>query len=251
MLRQTRSPWFILAFAAGVLSSSVHAQFTYLGAEFGYSIQQLNGEGRPNNVETLAMKFSAIHRPWRQVGFGISYPIRLSQNADYTPFGLDGYGGWGDGYKPTVTNTIAITQEFSAFLRVFADTRTNVFFDLRLRSYLLEQSFSLVRNYRPPEYYDGEIWYAEIPARSAYFASASRSLAPGFSVGVSPHLGKHGFFSFQFELDLVQFDARELSMVIEADAGFQETWYDYKTIRVDLNEMELVWSVGVGGGIFF
>jgi hypothetical protein len=40
-------------------------------------------------------------------------------------------------------------------------------------------------------------------------------------------------------------------MVIESDAGFQETWYEYKTIRVDLNEMELVWSVGVGGGIFF
>lgn len=230
---------------------SVSAQFSYVGAEFGYSSLRLNGEGRNNHIESSSIRLTAIHRPFRHVGIGITYPIRLSQKVHYTPFGMGGYGGWGDGYEPTIVNDIESKEEFSGFVRIYADTRLNAFLDLRIRSYVVTQFFELDRSYRSAEYYDGELWYAAIPQRSFKFASADRCISPGIGMGISPHFGEHGFFSMQFEMDFIELASREFSMTIESYSGYRESSYRYKTVGSDLKGSTLLWAFTIGGGIFF
>lgn len=250
-IRHTRAFCVVLAFATYLVSLSAQAQFSYLGTEFQYSNQQLNGEGSANYIQSWTLRVSAMHRPWRNVGIGITYPFRISQRPAYTPFGLGGYGGWGDGFKPAFLYEISNNEELSAFVRVFASAEINAFLDLRVTSYFFESSLSLARGYRPAEYYDGELWYAEIPSRYASQSSGTRSLAPGFGIGIMPHFGKHGFFSFQFNFDLVQQKARDLNIRIESNSRFEQSWYDYKTIRTELDGRSMVLSVGMGAGVFF
>lgn len=251
MDRPTSSFGIALAIFLLLISITGHSQFTYFGMAFGYGNQQLNGDDGRNFAENWTIRLSMLHRPLRNVGLGISYPIHLSQRSFYTPTGLGGYGGWGNGYKPTVVTKVQNTQEFGAFVRVFADTEVNAFLDLRLTSYLFEQSFSLTREYRPAEYNGSELWYAAVPSRSTSFASAARSLAPGFGIGLAPRIGKHGFFSLQFEMDFVRQRAQAFSTRIESNSGFRQTWYEYKTINTDLNGGAIVWYLGIGGGYFF
>ncbi len=248
-----RKAFAILVLLAVLPKPFASAQFTYVGSDFGYSNIVLKGHGH-NYISTLPLRLSVTHRPLRHVGFGVTYAIPLSQRFAYSPVGAPSIyeGGWQSGYSPTIINHLTAKDELSGFLRIYVETNYNFFVDFRIRSYLIEQYFSLHRAYTPPEYdWNGSIARMQIPLRSAEFSSRKRSVSPGLSVGMSPHIGKHGFLSVQFEIDFVELKSLPFSMTIESGSNYREAWYQYKTIRSDLHGPTIAWMIVAGGGVFF
>lgn len=232
---------------------SAPAQFTYIGSDFGYSSIRLKGEGH-NYIMTLPVRLTVVSRPWRHFGGGVTYSIPLSQKVEFTPTGAGGgvSSGWGSDYRPTILNDIIAKDEFSGFLRFFFDTEFNFFLDGRIRSYIIEQHFSLYRKYKPAVFTSsGSLAYAEIPFHSASFATRRRSISPGLSLGFAPHIGKHGFVSFQFEIDYIELKSQPFAMTLESKSNYGQSWYEYKTIRSELHGPTIAWMVMIGGGIFF
>lgn len=249
-----RSTSYVLLFhllLCCILSGHVNAQFAYAGADVRFS---WCGLGSKSKITRTVLDISAEWRPIRNLGVGFLLPVTMSEKADVKLTGEEvwryAYGRLAL-YKPTIKNEVSLKEEFGAYLRLYLDTRTNVFLDVRMRSFFIQQELVLSRPYHAAEYSSGDVMYAAIPAQYWSFSKGVRAIAPGFSLGWAPHVGKNGFILLAADVDLLNIDIPQSSLLIESDYVFYEDRHKYTLLWNSLSGSSTVWSVRFGGGVRF
>lgn len=242
----------VLAFV-GPWAPQTSAQFTYFGGDSGFRRMSLDGEGK-GSLSQGVITVQGLFRPFRNIGIGASYAIPFATIVNYDLKGTRVWqhrAGRSAMYEPNISNFVVIKEEYSLFVRLFPSTEVPLYFDIRLRSYLLSQTYEMVRPYHPPVYSDisGQLQYPEIPQYSNGFALQSRSLCPGFGIGTLSHVGEKGFLFSSFELDRVEFNVPVYTMKMVSGLNYSTGQNEYTTISNTISTPTLAWTIRFGGGI--
>lgn len=206
MKRITRILILLIALATTVES---YSQFTYLGGRISYYNVQM---GDPAGVVTgddasrinaAVLNLDAIHRPIRNLGFGITtkLPIYEAYRYEFTFNDGSAYvssGGLGDIEESTLAegqfgHDIEFNSSIAIFSRIFFNTDNNFFIDLRY----VNEKFTETYTYRRGPNSSG------LPLKNSNVINKQSLSGFGLALGTMPVISDHLYYKYQFSMDFI------------------------------------------------
>jgi len=254
----------VMILVAGMAPASVVAQFSYLGIDAEYTSMKIDGSsGNKTSHSQIRSNLSAVVRPFRHIGAGVafSFPITTTSKFSFDKASTTG-GNFNDwefsyersaAYKPNVYK-YAFEQgsSVSLFVRIFLETRANVYIEGRGNFTSFDESFTLLRQYTPAVYWSvGDLRHPAVSAANFQYSVVHQMFVPSVRFGLSPHVGKNGFLNAYVGFDFFSFGGSSFSYSLSHEYDYSSIDQEYYvTMRGKLVGPKTAFMMGFGGGVF-
>jgi len=226
----------------------MHGQFTYVGAEFGYSTMLLKKASFHQAMAGLSIQYRPVN--WGALGLSVSGPM-VGRGVGSFDF-FEGSSGRNVAYKPSVyDHTITRGAVVALNLRGFFGSSANAFVDLRLSRTVMTERLVARRPYVPEDRSGASLYYAAIPELDLNYSSTLTIYAPGLAVGVMPHISDKFYLSASVALDAYLFSDGGYTYFVPYRGAFFEDRHDIRDMKSPLSSTQLSWFFTTGFGMHF
>lgn len=186
-----------------------YSQFTYLGGRLSYYNVQMGDPAGvysgtdASRINSAILNLDLVHRPIRNLGFGISTRIPIYEAYRYDFTFNDGTESVSSGGTADIAETRLAEGEFShditlnssiaIFTRIFFNTENNFFVDLRY----VNESFTETYTYRRGANSNN------LPAKNSNVINKQALSGFGIGIGTMPMIGDHFYGKYQFNMDFI------------------------------------------------
>lgn len=202
----------LLTVTVFALPKELVSQFTYLEAGLGNTNVVNSSRSQPDlYYHNISVRLSGLVRFKKHIGVGgeLNVPV-LHHNRSYSAGGIERYFKRHASpyqYLPQdIDYTFRNTISGSLFARFFADSKVNLYGEVRFTVVQMKERFVFNRDYVAPyESWSGES-YPEVDAVYIDETLKHMLFAPGLAIGAQPRLGKKFFINFKVGVDFYFFN---------------------------------------------
>ena len=227
-------------------NKAVKAQFSYGGVRLSYHNVRFDkgGDFEGTRLNDFVANLDLLHRPIRNFAFGASVRIPIVNGFKYQYILDEGNfetitGGGilnedqvqyaeGDFYY-NIKNTVSLT-----FLgRVYFDTESNIYLDLRYTIASYDETFTFERS------------SGNLPNRDINYQNSVSTTGIGFGVGYNMRISDHFYFGYALAVDFLGTDEVSFEYDIESD-GFSSQ--NPTTIKSKIDDSQTAYELSASIG---
>jgi hypothetical protein len=249
-----------LVFCLGVIVG--RSQFTYIGGHTGYNATVFAlGHYKTMAQHQFVIGFDVLARPLRNLGLGFSVDGGIVQKSTHRfDDGCNTCNWDSPNNSDTRARYVPSTFEYEMIRRTAITARARYFYGQLMKAYVgfdlsfftFTETFRFTRDDKPAVWWSsGDIQYGEVSTLNLASSTDHSIVAPGFSIGAMPHLGKSTYMDINYTLQILKFSGPSFSYRIANDWDSLSETEEESTVESPMKGIKSAHCFHLGFGYYF